>query len=105
MAEVLIHDDTLVEGTECFTAEIRPELPAYISRVLNSPTTICIEDSHTVLYTFQQQEFSVFESNGPITVKLTSSVPVPSHVIVDVDVIDGHGNATGELICNIIIYT
>ena len=95
-ADVLIRDDTMVEGTKCFPAELHSELPQYTPLIQNASTTICIEDSHTVLYTFQQQEFCVYESIGYVSVRLNSSEPIPSDVTVDVDVIDGLWNASGE---------
>lgn len=96
MVDVLIRDDTVIEGTECFTAELHSELlPSDISLLRNS-TVVYIEDTHTVLYNFQQRNFSVYESNGHATVRLISSSSIPSDVTIDVDVIDGIGSAFGE---------
>ena len=90
--DVLIRDDALVEDNEWFTAEFHSE-----SHMQNTSATIYIEDTHTVLYTFQQPaEFHVNESNGTVTVRLSSSEPIPSDVNVDVDVIEGVGNAFGK---------
>lgn len=95
--EVLIRDDLLSdEGTECFTAELHSELPQYMSCIQNNSTTICIEDTEIVVYTFQENEFFVYESTGHVSVKLNSSGPIPSDVNVNVDVIDSFGSASGE---------
>ena len=98
LVKILIHEDLLDEDTECFTAELLSESFRY-----NSSSTICIMDIRIALHSFQQPEYSVYESTGNVTLWLNSSRPIPSDYVVDVDTIYGIGNATGEGQC--IIYT
>ena len=92
--KVLIRGDLLDEETECFTAELQSEYSDCIPPTQNS-TSICIVDTRTVLYTFQQPEYFVYESTGHVTLKLNSSRAIPSDYAVDVDALFGVGNASG----------
>ena len=95
---ILIHDDQLDEFTECFTAEASlmkgPDC--------HSSSTLCIMDTRSVLYSFQQPNYTVYESTGRVILTLTSSRSIPSNYEVDVDTIyNGIGNASGEGECKI----
>lgn len=92
MVDILIRDDTLDEDTECFTTQLQSSEHTPLIRKF----AVCIKDADTVLYTFHQPEYFVYESNGLVTLTLNSSRPIPLEFKVDVDVIDGIGNATGE---------
>ena len=93
--KVLIRDDLLDEETECFIAELQVEDDC-TPPMQNYSTSICIVDTRTVLYTFQQPEYSVYESTGHANLKLNSSQAIPSDYAVDVSVVFGLGNASGE---------
>ena len=93
--KVLIRGDLLDEETECFIAELQGEDDCF-PPMQNYSTSICIVDTRTVLYTFQQSEYFVYESTGPVTLVLNSSRPIPSDYAVDVSVVFGLGNASGE---------
>ena len=93
--KVLIRGDLLDEETECFTAELQAEDDC-IPPMQNYSTSICIVDTRTVLYTFQQPEYFVYESTGHVTLKLNSSRAIPSDYTVDVSAVFGLGNASGE---------
>ena len=102
LVEILIHDDLLDENTECFTADLvgfYSESPDCINS-----STVCILGTHTVLCTFQESEYFVYESAGFVTLKLNSSRPYPSDFNVDVAIIYGIGNASGKCQCQC-IYT
>ena len=86
---ILIHDDVEDEDTECFTVE-------WLSSDFNSSSTVCIVDNPIVFCNFQQPEYFVHESTGSVTLTLNSSRPIPSEFHVDVDIIYGIGNASGE---------
>ena len=94
--KVLIRGDLLDEETECFTAELQSEYSDCIPPMQNYSTSICIVDTRTVLYTFQQREYFVYESNSQVSLKLNSSRAIPSDYTVDVDTVFGLGNALGE---------
>ena len=93
--EVLIRSDLLDEETECFTAELQAEYSDCIPPMQNYSTSVCIVDTRTVLYTFQQPEYFVYESTGHVTLKLNSSRAIPLDYAVDVDTVFGLGNASG----------
>ena len=95
LVEVLIRGDLLDEETECFTAELQAEYPDCIPPMRHYSTSICIVDTRTVLYTFQQPEYTVYESTGHVTLKLNSSRAIPSDYAVDVGAVFGFGNASG----------
>ena len=95
LVEVLIRGDLLDEETECFTAELQVEYSDCIPPMQNYSTSICIVDTRTVLYTFQQPEYFVYESTGHVTLKLNSSRAIPSDYAIDVDALFGLGNASG----------
>lgn len=85
MVKILILDDLMDEVTEFFTAELPSD-----------STTIYIVDTGTVVYTFHQSEYFVYESNSYVTLNLSSSKRIPSEFQVDVDIVYGIGNASGE---------
>ena len=87
--QILIHDDLVDETTECFSAELQ-------SPSCNSSSTVCIGDNSIVFCSFQQQEYFVHESTGNATLALNSSRPISSEFNVDIDIIYGIGNASGE---------
>ena len=89
VVHILIHDDLVEENTECFKAELLP-------RGCNSSSTVCIVDNPILFCSFQQQEYFVHESTGNATLTLNSSRPIPSEFHVDIDIIYGIGNASGE---------
>ena len=97
--DILIKKDFRNTDRKCFTADL--ELQAGSSGCAppeyNPSFTrkICIRDSHTVLCTFQQPEYFVYESTGHVTLKLNSSRAIPSDYAVDVDTVFGLGNASG----------
>ena len=91
LVTILIHADLLPEVTECFTAELQSESTHCISS-----STICIVDAHIVLYSFQQPEYSVYESTGHVILTLNTSSSIASDFEVYVDIIHGIGNASGE---------
>ena len=90
--KLLIHVDSEDEFTECFTAE-----SSITSGNCVTSTTICIQDVHKVLYTFQQPNYIVYESTGRVTLTLSSNRPIPSEVQVHVDTIfnKDSGNTSG----------
>ena len=90
--DVLIHDDAIDEETECFTAELQSDC---IPLERKFSTTICIVDTYSVVYSFQQAEYYVYESNGHVTVTLNSSRPIPEDFEVDVNTVYGIGTASG----------
>ena len=92
--KVLIRGDLLDEETECFIAELQGEDDCF-PPMQNYSTSICIVDTRTVLYTFQQPEYFVYESTGHVTLKLNSSRAIPSDYAIDVDAVFGLGNASG----------
>ena len=92
--KVLIRGDLLDEERECFIAELQVEDDC-IPPMQNYSTSICIVDTRTVLYTFQQPEYFVYESTGNVTLKLNSSRAIPSDYTVDVGAVFGLGNASG----------
>ena len=96
--KILIHDDQLDEYTECFTAEAS----LMTGPDCHSSSTLCIMDTRSVLYSFQQPNYTVYESTGRVTLELTSSRSIPSDYEVDVDTIyNGIGTASGEGECKI----
>ena len=94
LVDILIHDDLLDEDTECFTADL-VGLYSELPECINS-STVCILGIQTVLCTFEEAEYFVYESSGYVTLKLNSSRPYPTNFDVEVDTIYGIGNASGK---------
>ena len=98
--DILIKQDFRNMDRKCFTADL--ELQAGSSGCMppeyNPSFTrkICINDRRTVLCTFEQREYTAYESTGHVTLKLNSSRAIPSDYAVDVDTVFGLGNALGE---------
>ena len=91
VVKILINDDSEDEFTECFTVEtnITDASCATIS-------TICIKDVRKVLYSFEESQYSVYESTGNVSLMLNSSRAIPTDLEVDVDTFVGSENASGE---------
>ena len=98
---VLIHDDAINEETECFTAELQSDC---IPLERNFTTAVCIVDAYSVVYSFQQPEYFVYESNGHVSVTLNSSRPIPEDFEVDVNTVYGIGTASGNHLYTIYCY-
>ena len=96
---ILLNEDLLDVDGKCFTAdlEFQSEQSGCAPPMSNPFTTrICIPDRRTVICTFLEPEYYVYESAGYITLWLNSSRPVPLEISVYVDTIYGIGNASGE---------
>ena len=96
---IQINDDLLDVDGKCFTAdlEFQPESLDCMPPVRNPSFTkrICIPDRRTVIYTFQKTKYYVYESSGYVTLRLNSSRSLPLDIAVNVDIINGIGNASG----------
>ena len=88
---ILIHDDSIDEFTECFTAE--SQITDYAN--CETSTTICIKDVRKVLYAFKQEEYEVYESTGKVPLTLSSNRSIPLELKVDVDTVTDE-NSSGE---------
>ena len=87
--KILIYHDLVDEGEEYFTAilEFNSE---------NTSATIFIQDTITVLCSFDNSQYDVYESLRNISLTVTSDKAIPSlSYAVQVDTIYGLGNATG----------
>ena len=87
--KILIYHDLVDEGEEYFTAilEFNSE---------NTSATIFIQDTITVLCSFDRPQYDVYESLRNISLTVTSNKATPSlSYAVQVDTIYGLGNATG----------
>ena len=80
---ILIHDDSIDEFTECFTAE--SQITNYAN--CETSTTICIKDVRKVLYAFKKAEYEVYESTSQVPLTLSSSRSIPLKLKVDVDTV------------------
>ena len=99
--DVLIHDDALDEETECFAAVLQSDC---IPLEQKYSTTVCIVDTYSVVYSFQQTDYFVYESNGHVSVTLNSSRPIPEDFEVDVNTVHGIGTASGNHLYTIYCY-
>ena len=90
--EILINHDILYEDEEYFTAEIQTKLQNKSARVI-------IRDNFTVLCSFDEVQYDVYESAGSVALTLNSSrATTSSSYTVQVDTIYGNGTALRELV-------
>ena len=87
--KILIYHDLVDEGEEYFTAILECNSE-------NTSATIFIQDTITVLCSFDRPQYDVYESLRNISLTVTSNKATPSlSYAVQVDTIYGLGNATG----------
>ena len=90
--EILIHHDLEDEDEEYFTAELQTELR-------NRSAKVIIRDAFTVLCSFAESAYDVYESVGSVNLTLNSNRTTPSsNYTVQVETIYGSGSASGELV-------